>query len=472
MPVLGDWRAYCIVSHIPRPVKYPEYADLPPKEKHAAQKKRWFDNKKQDPEEAERIRNKNAENKRHSCAHQLLQKQQGTGGDSTSEQPPAKQHAGPSDTSNNVGSPKVLDATLPVGPSSNTTGPAHSAGPADPLHITELSTVPDDRTSTAHVTGLSNVVHDLIPIDPVLLDLHKAESCQYANISVTMNMHSTCDACAMTELSLVPNNSSLPENDPIPPSPLCCLSVNNDLASHMLGSEVPKESETIQWSDGSITVVPCILKDGVNLCWDDVNTVKNFAKLPESRPGSEYVEHVHSPNGCSKPAELRKLIMATLRKNRAIVIREMETPEHATLNVDYLEDHYGVSPYMCVVIHDVEECTKDYSNPYKAGTIEQFIGDIHDPSKIQCVLDVPSAQGGLPPFLRWNQTTNDCPVGDQVHPDNFTIRGWSLFHHGRFLTYPHYDSDGSATCQTLMFAASARQMLTTGWKQLARGSAS
>lgn len=45
----------------------------------------------------------------------------------------------------------------------------------------------------------------------------------------------------------------------------------------------------------------------------------------------------------------------------------------------------------------------------------------------------------------WNQTTNDCPIGDKVHPDNFTIRGWSLFHHGGFLTYPHHDSDGSAT---------------------------
>jgi hypothetical protein len=337
---------------MPRPVKYPEFANLPPKEKHAAQKKRWFDNQKQDPNEAENIRNRNRENKRRSRARQLLQKQQDTSGSPTAdEQPPTKRRrVAKSDTTGPSHSAGPSDPSADAGLSSHATGPSRSAGPSDQPPNAGLSNIPDVTTSTPRIIGQSNVAHDSIPIDPVLLDQHKAESRRYVGVSVTTKTHSTRDACVMTELPS--------PNDPICPSLSststyidAVLPVDNDLASHMLGSEVPIESETVRWSDGSITVVPCIWKDGVNLCQDDANTVKNFATLPESCPGSEYVEHVHFRDWRSKPAELRELITATLRKNKAIVIREIETPEQATLDVDYLEDHYGVSPYMRVVIH-------------------------------------------------------------------------------------------------------------------------
>lgn len=358
---------------MPHLVKYPEFADLPPKEKHAAQKKRWNENMKKDPEEAERMRKRNTENKRRSRARQLLQNQRDTGGNLAGDQPPTKRRrvtksnttrpfhsSGPSEPSNDAGLSNVLHATPPtLGWSSHTTGPSQSAGLSDPSPNACPSEAPNATESTACVIGPSNVAHDPIPIDPVLLEPHNAESRQYADVSVTTKSHSTRDACVMTELSLSTNKPPIPENEPILSSPsstltdlpVAVLHVGNDLASHMLGSEVPKESETVQWSDGSITVVPCIWKGGVNLCQEDANTVKNFAKLPESRPGSEYIEHVHFRDWHSKTAELRELITATLRKNKAIVIREIENPERAMLDVDYLEDHYGVSPYMRVVIH-------------------------------------------------------------------------------------------------------------------------
>ncbi|KAG1829567.1 hypothetical protein DFJ58DRAFT_848664 [Suillus subalutaceus] len=74
--------------------------------------------------------------------------------------------------------------------------------------------------------------------------------------------------------------------------------------------------------------------------------------------------------------------------------------------------------------------------------------------KIQCILDVPYGQGGLPSYLStldsgitngWNQTTVDCPIGDKVHPDNFIVHSWSLLHGPAYWTNPHHDSDGSVT---------------------------
>jgi hypothetical protein len=45
----------------------------------------------------------------------------------------------------------------------------------------------------------------------------------------------------------------------------------------------------------------------------------------------------------------------------------------------------------------------------------------------------------------WNHTTYDVPIISNVHPENFTVKGWGLLHHAGFLTYPHHDAEGSLT---------------------------
>jgi hypothetical protein len=39
----------------------------------------------------------------------------------------------------------------------------------------------------------------------------------------------------------------------------------------------------------------------------------------------------------------------------------------------------------------------------------------------------------------------DCPIGEKVHPDNFTVHSWALIHGPAYWTHPHHDSDGGAT---------------------------
>jgi hypothetical protein len=97
---------------------------------------------------------------------------------------------------------------------------------------------------------------------------------------------------------------------------------------------------------------------------------------------------------------------------------------------------------------------------------------MEDPTKIECILDVPLAQVCMPHELRhvykyyvttttlpidtlrsldhgivhgWNQTRGVVPIISKVHPENFTTKGWALLHHAGFLTYPHHDAEGTLT---------------------------
>ncbi|KAG1832368.1 hypothetical protein EV424DRAFT_1342350 [Suillus variegatus] len=113
---------------------------------------------------------------------------------------------------------------------------------------------------------------------------------------------------------------------------------------------------------------------------------------------------------------------------KSVIIWQVSIPEPATLDLDYLED-CSMSDLMPVVVHDAKQQMKDFMCPHQHVTLTQFMCNIYDPHKIQCILDIPFSQGGLPLFVStldhgiingWNQSTVNCPIHDNVHPDNFT----------------------------------------------------
>ncbi|KAG2045884.1 hypothetical protein BDR06DRAFT_309225 [Suillus hirtellus] len=245
------------------------------------------------------------------------------------------------------------------------------------------------------------------------------------------------------------------QNDPTVPSTLLIPPINaKDLATDIIGVKVSAHSETVKWSSGFTTVLPCIWKDGSNICQEDTDTVRYFSELPESDPErSLYVVHINHSDWISRTAELRDVISQTLREGKCIVIRAVERPQVAPLDLDYLEDQ-GFSQFMRVSIHDVEKRTKDYTHPQVDGTIEDFLRNLHNQNCIQFILDLPYTGRGIPDHLRqldhgivhgWNQTTTDYPIQDLVHPDNFLLNGWSLLHQPAVLTNFHHDSDGGVT---------------------------
>ncbi|KAG2336061.1 hypothetical protein BDR05DRAFT_953632 [Suillus weaverae] len=299
------------------------------------------------------------------------------------------------------------------------------------------------------LAGPSNPAPAHIPIDPVLLNQETP--------TTTSTPRILRDVEVMTDPPSALINPPSISHDQGPPSPTLSALTDldsRDLATPIIGSQVHQQSDTVQWSDGSTTVLPCIMKDGVNICQDDADAVSFFASLPESLPGtSKNVVHLQYSDWRFKSRELCDEISAALGVNKAVVIRHITTPEPATFDLEYLEDR-GMSDLMRVVIHDAEQRAKDFTYPHQHATLAQFVGNIHDPNKIQCILDVPFGQAGLPLSLAnldsgivngWNQTTVDWPIGEKVHPDNFTVHSWALAHGPAYWTYPHHDSDGGAT---------------------------
>ncbi|KAG1722727.1 uncharacterized protein EDB91DRAFT_1255924 [Suillus paluster] len=229
---------------------------------------------------------------------------------------------------------------------------------------------------------------------------------------------------------------------------------NLDLASDILGIQVPQQSKTITWADGCKTVLPCVMNRGVNICEEnDAAFVRFLSIFPESKPSSTHVVHIN--NNRFNRDQLQQLVSIALRHDRPAVIRGTCSHVLEEIDAEYLEKHFGISPLMRVTIHDVAERIRDFSHPHLNGTIQQFVEAIDDPSKIQCILDIPLSHFGIPQDFQlldhglvygWNQTTVDCPISSgKVHPDNFTVKSWALLHQGGFVTYPHHNSDGAIT---------------------------
>ncbi|KAG1899883.1 uncharacterized protein F5891DRAFT_980826 [Suillus fuscotomentosus] len=259
----------------------------------------------------------------------------------------------------------------------------------------------------------SHVPFDDTLIDPILLQQPVAET-QHNSPPIT-----TRDVCIMTDSPLVN------PYDLAPPSPTLSNLTDIeslDLATPIIASQVHANSPTVTWKSGTTTVLPYIYKD--------VLIHQNTFFIYTTVTGAPRNE------SCEKPS------LAALCQNKAVVLRQCDQPVADELNLELLEDW------------DAEQRTKNSTYPQQRGTLEQFIRNIRDQSKIQCILDIPPAQGGLPLFLssldsgivdRWNQSTNDCPIGDQVHPDNFTVRSWGLLAKPGWFTYFHHDSDSGCT---------------------------
>jgi hypothetical protein len=124
-----------------------------------------------------------------------------------------------------------------------------------------------------------------------------------------------------------------------------------DLATSIIGKQVHKQSKTVQWSDGSTTVLPCIMKDSINILQDDADAVALFVSLPESKPEtSKYVVHLQYSNWTNKNCQLCNEISTALWSNKAVLICKVTTPKPKTLDLDYLRD-CSMSDLMCVIVH-------------------------------------------------------------------------------------------------------------------------
>ncbi|KAG1770132.1 hypothetical protein EV702DRAFT_1049457 [Suillus placidus] len=192
---------------------------------------------------------------------------------------------------------------------------------------------------------------------------------------------------------------------------------NLDFISGILGIEVPQQSRMVAWANGCRTVLPSIMSKGIDICEDNDGAMVQFlSEFPESKPTSNNAIHLKC-DGLTR-GQLQQSIGEALHHNKPIIIRGSGSDSAPALDAEYLEN--------------VAKRVNNFTHPHKQGTIQQFLEDINDLSKIQCILDIPLSHMGLLPELQlldhglvhgWNQTTVDCPVhSSKVHPDNFTTK--------------------------------------------------
>jgi len=322
-----------------RESKYPDLDGLHPAQKDAERKRRRRDERKKDPQVLEEMKGKDRDNKR----KQRLRKKQNVVdvGHEGVEPPQKRRRAG----------------TTPA-PSTSTRVASSST------HVlSALARVPSDPGRDLSLTRTPCVLLDSF-IDPYLLSdvphicdtLVKTETRNVHETPVTtVSLHTRAMSTAADHVNL-PSLFSPPRDDlsPLPlahsPASSNVIDMDLDLASDILGCQVPMESPTVKWSDGRTTILPCVLKDGVNVCASsDTEVVKYLAQLPESTPQSSHV--IHLTRSDYRPEALRDLIHAALRDDKCVAIHEDNTREQHTLDADYLESEFGISPYMRVDIH-------------------------------------------------------------------------------------------------------------------------
>jgi hypothetical protein len=154
------------------------------------------------------------------------------------------------------------------------------------------------------------------------------------------------------------SHQSTPGSSNNPPSPNDSMGVpeqstaplddaRHDLASCMLGTQVPREAKTVKWADGHITVLPTLIHDGRNVLVNDEQLVRKMAALPASKPGSTLVTHLNS----AMPEDvLLSEIRNSLRDGKAVVVRAAAKPGPPNITFDFLK-RYGIYSTTVVDMH-------------------------------------------------------------------------------------------------------------------------
>ncbi|KAG1725977.1 hypothetical protein EDB19DRAFT_1833597 [Suillus lakei] len=229
--------------------------------------------------------------------------------------------------------------------------------------------------------------------------------------------------------------------------------LNLDHASGMRGTQVPEDAEMVTWSDGHITVLPTVMREGRNVLTEDAELTKKLAEVPTSKPGSNFVTHFNFQDASRDQLILG--IRTSLGDGKCVIVRGAAKPGPTELSMEYLEKRYRIQSTTRVDMHDMELRAKEFSKPHVAGTVGDLIAGISNPNEQRCILDC-LIYTGLPEeltssvlddgLMAWHRSIRDCPLeGKFVHPDNFLVNGWGLIHQGGVVTTPHHDSEGQNT---------------------------
>ncbi|KAG2362871.1 hypothetical protein BDR07DRAFT_1484230 [Suillus spraguei] len=203
-----------------------------------------------------------------------------------------------------------------------------------------------------------------------------------------------------------------------------------DLATGMLGTQVPLETKVVTWDDGHVTILPTVICDGQNVLIEDLRLTTKFAAAPASKPGSRFVTHL---NGALAENELLLIkIRSSLAAGKCVIVRKAAKPGPLNLTMEYLEKQYGIHGTMLVDMHDMALRAKNPAQPLVPGVMSDLISVAGLPLEL-----VPLDEGQM----AWYRTTRDCPSSGLVHLGS----PCASVSQGGVLIPPHHDSEGRNT---------------------------
>ncbi|KAG1836251.1 hypothetical protein DFJ58DRAFT_735117 [Suillus subalutaceus] len=201
------------------------------------------------------------------------------------------------------------------------------------------------------------------------------------------------------------------------------------------GTISPKSSKTITRKDGHRSVLPAAYNDSNhNLCNEvDIPLIRFMTKFPASTC-SNTIDVQFMPGAARHTPHFELTVGQSLCMNKCVMFHEVPyNPVEQVVTCQYLDAIFVISPNCPVDIHDVRKRCNDHVNTTITGTIGSFFTSMNDPTKIQCILDIPLAHVSMPYGIMqldhglmhgWNQTTRSIPIRSKVHAKYFTAKGW------------------------------------------------
>jgi len=233
------------------------------------------------------------------------------------------------------------------------------------------------------------------------------------------------------------------------------------------GFHYPSESPTVTWpGDRFKTKLPFVPNPDYptqNILEAEATHVENLAKMATLTSGwVKRLQYSHYSND----RELASAIADEIKWGRTVVVSGYPY-KPATVDTDDLNLRFNFSPeneshvsgqylifplliFIFITILDAVKRLGNHTNPHIFMTLKEFCDGTWDNSKIQCMLDLPTLDGEVLPFVKFLDDRHTAYNRLHTHSiwrkhrslDVQKAMSWVLIHQGLYHTYAHHNSDG------------------------------
>ncbi|KAF8954509.1 hypothetical protein BDZ97DRAFT_1766087 [Flammula alnicola] len=213
---------------------------------------------------------------------------------------------------------------------------------------------------------------------------------------------------------------------------------------------VPADAETVEWSNGSRTYLPCIMEKNKNTLQQASRqklVTFDTSPRPRDRLRSDF------PTDVALTARIHQELAAA-----NVVVLRGSPFQPVEMNADAIFNEFAIEPHRNIEALDATARLKDSKFPHLPRTLYDFCKDVDNPECIQCILDCPTLDGQVPKFVKhldhghnaWYRLHRRFPDEYYIPLDIQKSKSWLLFHQPLWHTYAHQDAEGFGTWTSIL----------------------